>query len=56
MSGDFTLGTGTEAYFACSTILNGETFVFGGMKEPNQVFSIKCIAQNWLIFNIVFSG
>ena len=43
MSGNFTLEQGnggrypSEAYFACSTVLNGETYVFGGMREPNQV-------------------
>ena len=31
------LGPGTEAYFGCSSILNGETYVFGGKREYNQV-------------------
>ena len=33
----FTLGAETEAYFGCSVIYNGETLIFGGKKEPNQV-------------------
>ena len=38
MDGNFTLGPATEAYFACSAVFNGETLIFGGMREPNQVF------------------
>ena len=38
VSGDFTLGPHTEAYYACTAVFNGETLVFGGMREPNQVF------------------
>ena len=38
VSGDFTLGPHTEAYHACTAVFNGETLVFGGMREPNQVF------------------
>ena len=34
---NFTLGPGTEAYFACSLVLNGETLVLGGKKQYNQV-------------------
>ena len=36
---NFTLGGQTEAYFGCSVIYNGETLIFGGKKEPNQVIS-----------------
>ena len=35
----FTLGVNTEAYFGCSVVYNGETLIFGGKKEPNQVIS-----------------
>ena len=35
----FTLGVDTEAYFGCSVVYNGETFILGGKKEPNQVIS-----------------
>ena len=34
---NFSLGPGTEAYFGCSSILKGETYVFGGKREYNQV-------------------
>merc|ERR1712003_591285 len=36
MDGNFTLGPATEVYFACSAVFNGETLIFGGMREPNQ--------------------
>ena len=36
---NFTLGERTEAYFACSTVFNGETLIFGGKKYYNQVIS-----------------
>ena len=35
----FTLGVNTEAYFGCSVVYNGDTFILGGKKEPNQVIS-----------------
>ena len=41
----FTLGAETEAYFGCSVIYNGETLIFGGKKEPNQVIFFTSIAQ-----------
>ena len=34
---NFTLGLGTETYFACSLVFNGETLVLGGKNEYNQV-------------------
>ena len=34
---NFNLGPGTEAYFGCTTVFKGETIVFGGKKEPQQV-------------------
>ena len=34
---NFSLGPGTETYFGCSSILKGETYVFGGKREHNQV-------------------
>ena len=34
---NFEFGDNTEAYFACITILNGETLVLGGQKQSNQV-------------------
>ena len=39
---NFTLGMGTETYHACSAIFKGETFIFGGMREFNQVFQNIC--------------
>ena len=46
---DFNLGDGTEAYFACSTVFQGETLVLGGKRELNQVsFQIFAI----IIFHI----
>ena len=46
---DFNLGDGTEAYFACSTVFQGETLVLGGKREFNQVsFQIFAI----IIFHI----
>ena len=35
----FTLSVNTDAYFGCSVVYNGETFILGGKKEPNQVIS-----------------
>ena len=46
MDGNFTLGPATEAYFACSALFNGETLIFGGMREPNQVFLENKIDEN----------
>ena len=37
MSNNFTLGAKTEAYYACSTVFQGETHIFGGQREYNQV-------------------
>ena len=34
---NFELGENTTAYFACTTVLNGETLVLGGQKQSNQV-------------------
>ena len=34
---NFNLGPRTEAYFGCTTVFKGETIVFGGKKEPQQV-------------------
>ena len=37
---NFKLGPETEAYFGCTTVFKGETIVFGGKKEPQQVLRI----------------
>ena len=34
---NFNLGPRTEAYFGCTVVFKGETIVFGGKKEPQQV-------------------
>ena len=37
IASNFTLGPETEAYHACTSIFNGETLIFGGKREYNQV-------------------
>ena len=34
---NFEFGENTEAYFACTTVLHGETLILGGQKQSNQV-------------------
>ena len=38
---DFNLGDGTEAYFACTTVFEGETLVLGGKREYNQFSKVE---------------
>ena len=45
---NFTLGAGTETYFACSAVFKGETFLFGGLREPNQVIFKNRIKMEYL--------
>ena len=40
-SNDFILGDGTETYFACSTVFQGETLVLGGKREYNQFSKVE---------------
>ena len=40
IASNFTLGPETEAYHACSTTFNGETLIFGGEREYNQVIPL----------------
>ena len=42
---NFEFGEKTEAYFACTTVLNGETLILGGQKQSNQVCFIS-FAEN----------
>ena len=38
---DFNLDDGTEAYFACTTVFEGETLVLGGKREYNQFSKVE---------------
>ena len=51
---NFDLGPGTEAYFGCTTVFKGETIVFGGKKEPQQVsfYNNHSIFRIWIPFLI----
>ena len=50
---NFNLGPGTEAYFGCTAVFKGETIVFGGKKEPQQV-SLKI--NNWFYMSLCLSS
>ena len=45
---NFTLGAGTETYFACTAVFKGETFLFGGLRKPNQVTFKNRIKMEYL--------
>ena len=38
---DFNLGDGTEAYFACKMVFQGEQLVLGGKREYNQFSKVE---------------
>ena len=42
---NFEFGENTEAYFACTTVLHGETLILGGQKQSNQVSNISLQQQ-----------
>ena len=38
---DFNLGDGTESYFACTMVFQGEQLVLGGKREYNQFSKVE---------------
>ena len=47
---DFNFGPGTEAYFGCTVVWDGQAVILGGKKEYNQV-SFQIIYHLVVAFN-----
>ena len=47
---EFTINDDTEVYGSCSSLLNGEIFVFGGYYKKNQV--IETLLIHMILFDL----